>query len=193
MHKFAKIFKRTKETDNGGLRLHPAFMDDYFDALPSSPDSTLRHRASSMGGKVAFRIRPAKQHSFSSEEDDTFFMWKPSKVKEGDEREREREGEGGIEEVHGVHSSPVWSLTSSFQAKCEWESISGRRLTLQSVNAADLSKVEMECLQRVAIGLLHAMEISVSYALLKGCFCQLSKSYLVYSFCVSLVDRIPST
>ena len=39
---------------------------------------------------------------------------------------------------------------------------------LQSVKAAELSKVEMECLQRVAIGQLQSAEISVSYGLLKG-------------------------
>ena len=44
----------------------------------------------------------------------------------------------------------------------------GHHLTLQSLNTTELSKVEMDCLQHVAIGRLQAMEISVSYSLLKG-------------------------
>ena len=54
------------------------------------------------------------------------------------------------------------------QANCEWESVWGHHITLQSLNTTELSKVEMECLQRVSIGRLQGMEISVSYSILKG-------------------------
>ena len=62
MHKrLAGLFKRSKETDNGGIRLHPAFMDDYMDRRPSSPDSSFRGRSSSGSGKSMFKIFPAKR------------------------------------------------------------------------------------------------------------------------------------
>ena len=53
------------------------------------------------------------------------------------------------------------------QRKYEWESMSGRQLTLSSIKMEEMSKVEWEALQRLAIGRLQEMEISVSYGMLK--------------------------
>lgn len=81
MNKFTRMFRRTKETDYGGFKQqHPAFADleDYIYKRPSSPDSAIRQRASSVNNKMAFKIglRSAKK----SEECDPFFLWKPTKV-----------------------------------------------------------------------------------------------------------------
>ena len=54
------------------------------------------------------------------------------------------------------------------QRKCEWESMSGRQLTISDTLTSDLSKVELDYLQRVAIARLQGMDISVSFGLLKG-------------------------
>lgn len=53
------------------------------------------------------------------------------------------------------------------QRKYEWESISGRQLTLPDIKMEEMSKVEWEALQRLAIGRLQEMDISVSYGMLK--------------------------
>lgn len=80
MHKrLAGLFKRSKETDNGGLRLHPAFIDDYMDRGLSSPDSSFRGRSSSGSGRSMFKIFPAKRSN--GEEDEISFVWKPCKVR----------------------------------------------------------------------------------------------------------------
>ena len=50
----------------------------------------------------------------------------------------------------------------------EWESDSGRQLTLQDVNASELSRVELQALQRVAINQLQSLDIPVSHGLIKG-------------------------
>ena len=80
MHKrLANLFKRSKETDNGGMRLHPAFIDDYIDGRSSSPDPSFRQRSSSSSGKNVFKIFPAKRGN--GEDDELSFLWKPCKSK----------------------------------------------------------------------------------------------------------------
>ena len=54
------------------------------------------------------------------------------------------------------------------KGRFEWESDSGRQLTLQEVNASELSKVEMQALQRLAVSQLQSMDIPVSHGLIKG-------------------------
>jgi len=54
------------------------------------------------------------------------------------------------------------------KGRCEWESDSGRQLTLQEVNASELSKVEMQALHRLAVSQLQSMDIPVSHGLIKG-------------------------
>ena len=53
------------------------------------------------------------------------------------------------------------------QHKYEWESMSGRQLTLFDIKMEEMSKVEWEALQRLAIGRLQEMDVSVSYGMLK--------------------------
>ena len=60
-------------------------------------------------------------------------------------------------------------------------------MTLQSLNTTELSKVEMECLQRVSIGRLQGMEISVSYSLLKGSIDCCFSLLFCFSLSVSLL------
>lgn len=57
---------------------------------------------------------------------------------------------------------------SSLQGKGEWESDSGRTLTLQDMDMSKLSKVELLALQRVAISQLQSLNIPVSHALVGG-------------------------
>ena len=54
------------------------------------------------------------------------------------------------------------------QGRLEWESDSGRQLTLTDVSVNDLSKVEIQTLQRLSIPKLPAMEIPASHGLLKS-------------------------
>lgn len=54
------------------------------------------------------------------------------------------------------------------QGKCEWESDSGRMLTLTDVEMNTLSQMELLAFQRVAINQLQAMNIPVSHALVTG-------------------------
>ncbi len=54
------------------------------------------------------------------------------------------------------------------QGRCEWESDSGRMLTLRDTPVNELSRVELEAMQRLAIGHLQSMDIAVSHAVLKG-------------------------
>ena len=57
------------------------------------------------------------------------------------------------------------------QGRLEWESDSGRQLTLTDVSVNDLSKVEIQTLQRQSIPKLQAMEIPASHGLLKTGVC----------------------
>lgn len=52
--------------------------------------------------------------------------------------------------------------------KGEWESISGRHLTLQEVSVNDLCLLEIEYLQREAVTRLQKMDVAVSHGILKG-------------------------
>ena len=54
------------------------------------------------------------------------------------------------------------------QGKCEWQSDSGRMLTLRDVEMSRLSQVELFAFQRVAVNQLQAMNIPVSHALVNG-------------------------
>lgn len=54
------------------------------------------------------------------------------------------------------------------QGRCEWESDSGRMLTLQDIPVNELSRAEIAALQRLAISQLQSMDIPVSHAVLKG-------------------------
>lgn len=54
------------------------------------------------------------------------------------------------------------------QGRQEWESDSGRQITLPDVSVNELSKVEMQALQRLAITTLQGMDIPVSHGLLRG-------------------------
>ena len=46
--------------------------------------------------------------------------------------------------------------------------MSGRQLTLTDTTPGELSKVELDMVQRIAIARLQGMDISVSFNLLKG-------------------------
>lgn len=50
----------------------------------------------------------------------------------------------------------------------EWESDSGRQITIGDVAVNELSRVEMQALQRLAITTLQNMDIPVSHGLLRG-------------------------
>lgn len=65
---------------------------------------------------------------------------------------------------------PPFSLfpPPSSQGRCEWESDSGRQITLSDLEVAELSRVELHVLQRIAITQLQAMDIPVSHGMLKG-------------------------
>ena len=65
-------------------------------------------------------------------------------------------------------SSHSLSLSFSVQGKCEWQSDSGRMLTLRDVEMGHLSQVELFAFQRVAVNHLQAMNIPVSHALVTG-------------------------
>ena len=54
------------------------------------------------------------------------------------------------------------------QGRLEWESDSGRQITIGDVSVNELSKVEVQALQRLAITILQSMDIPVSHGLLKG-------------------------
>lgn len=54
------------------------------------------------------------------------------------------------------------------QGRLEWESDSGRQITIGDVSINELSKVEIQALQRLAITTLQGMDIPVSHGLLKG-------------------------
>ena len=54
------------------------------------------------------------------------------------------------------------------QGKSEWESDSGRMLTLRDVEMSTLSQVELQAFQRVAVNQLQAMNIPVSHAVING-------------------------
>ena len=54
------------------------------------------------------------------------------------------------------------------KGRFEWESDSGRQLTLQEVNASELSRVEVQALQRLAVSQLQTMDIPVSHGVIKG-------------------------
>ncbi len=66
---------------------------------------------------------------------------------------------------HDYHPNPTFQKP---QGRLEWESDSGRQLTLLDVQISELSKVETDGLQRQAVHALQAMEIPVSYGVLKG-------------------------
>ncbi len=55
-----------------------------------------------------------------------------------------------------------------FQGRLEWESDSGRQITIGDVYVNELSKVEIQAMQRLAINQLQSMEIPVSHGLLRG-------------------------
>ena len=63
--------------------------------------------------------------------------------------------------------SPVVNFVS-FQGRLEWESDSGRQITIGDVSVNELSKVEIQAMQRLAINQLQTMEIPVSHGLLRG-------------------------
>lgn len=48
--------------------------------------------------------------------------------------------------------------------------MSGRQLTLTDTTSGELSKVELDMVQRIAIARLQGMDISVSFNLLKGAY-----------------------
>lgn len=50
----------------------------------------------------------------------------------------------------------------------EWESDSGRQITVEDIPVNELSKVETHALQRLGISVLQGMDIPVSQGLLKG-------------------------
>ncbi|KAL5460443.1 hypothetical protein EMCRGX_G033893 [Ephydatia muelleri] len=52
--------------------------------------------------------------------------------------------------------------------KGDWESYSGRQLTLQEVSIRDLSPMEVEFLQREAVTRLQKMDVAVSHGILKA-------------------------
>jgi hypothetical protein len=54
------------------------------------------------------------------------------------------------------------------KGKCEWESDSGRMLTLKPVEMNKLSQVELLAFQRVAINQLQSMNLPVSHAIIAG-------------------------
>jgi len=56
------------------------------------------------------------------------------------------------------------------QGKLEWESDSGRQLTITDIPINKLSKVEIESLQRGAVTALQALDIPVSHGIVKGKF-----------------------
>lgn len=62
----------------------------------------------------------------------------------------------------------LFLLLPSFQGRCEWESDSGRQITLQDVEVTELSRVELQVMQRIAITKLQDMDIPVSHGMLKG-------------------------
>ena len=67
----------------------------------------------------------------------------------------------------GFHVRALFPPTD-MQSKREWESDSGRTLTLKDTEMGKLSKVELLALQRVAINQLQSMNIPVSHALMGG-------------------------
>ena len=72
--------------------------------------------------------------------------------------------------------------------RLEWESDSGRTLTLEDVPVNELSKVEVEALQRVAVAKLQEMDIPVSFGVIKGvCWvfvlCRYCAPYSVSVYC----------
>lgn len=62
----------------------------------------------------------------------------------------------------------LWRPRHSKGRRLEWESDSGRTLTLEDVPVNELSKVEVEALQRVAVAKLQEMDIPVSFGVIKG-------------------------
>ena len=85
------------------------------------------------------------------------------------------QGSVGMHRVAPRHTSCVgvvcWCYGIFFlvtKSRGEWESDSGRTLTLQDVNASELSKVELQALQRVAVNQLQSLDIPVSHGLIRG-------------------------
>jgi len=64
------------------------------------------------------------------------------------------------------------------QGRLEWESDSGRQLTIGDVAVNELSKVEIQAMQRLAINTLQSMDIPVSHGLLKG-LCTIHCTHMV--------------
>lgn len=54
------------------------------------------------------------------------------------------------------------------QCRLEWESDSGRQLSITDVPVSELSKVEVEGLQRQAVTVLQSMDVPVSHGVIKG-------------------------
>ena len=52
----------------------------------------------------------------------------------------------------------------------EWESGSGHQITIGDVAVNELSKVEYQAIQRLAITMLQGLDIPVSHGLLKGMY-----------------------
>lgn len=59
-------------------------------------------------------------------------------------------------------------IIGTLQGRLEWESDSGRQITIGDVAVNELSKVEIQAVQRLAINTLQGMDIPVSHGILKG-------------------------
>ena len=62
----------------------------------------------------------------------------------------------------------VFSCPPPPQGRCAWESDSGRHMTLVDTEITELSRVEVQALQRIAVTQLQGMDVPVSHGMLKG-------------------------